>query len=149
MLTKNLSSPSKTLYYKFLGFLIKKGSKTSAKKILDKTFLIVSKIKGISMNVAMLRLFLRLNSFVEVKKVRVGRRSVSVPFSINLKRRSYLVVKWLMQAIKDDRKQISFSERLSDEILSTLSSSTSKSKKLKIANVSQAIKNRANIHYRW
>ena len=81
MINKNLGYKSKTHYKKFLGFLIKKGNKTGAKYILDKTFLIVSKSIGLPMHVSMLKLFLNLNSFVEVKKVQIGRRSLLVPFS--------------------------------------------------------------------
>ena len=149
MSNKNLAYKSKTLYKKFLGFLIKKGNKTVAKNILDRTFFMVSKVTGISMHVLMLKLFLNLNSFVEVKKVRVGRRSLLVPFSITLKRRSYLIVKWLMQAIKEDNKKTPLSTRLADEIVSVLNGSLSKSKKLRNLNISQAMANRSNIHYRW
>jgi ribosomal protein S7 len=149
MLDKKLSYENKTLYKKFLGFLIKKGNKVVAKKILDETFLIVSKTTGFSMDTSMLKLFLNLNSFVEVKKVRVGRRSLLIPFSINLKRRSYLIVKWLMQAIKEDKKKSSLSMKLSEEILSVLVNSSSKSKKLRNVNIAQAVANRSNIHYRW
>lgn len=140
---------SKTLYKKFLGFLIKKGNLISAKRILDKTFLIVAKQTGLSMEVALFKLFSNLNTFVEVKKVRVRRRSFLVPFSINLKRRSYLIVKWLMQAVKEDNKKSSMPEKLSFEIISVISGSTSRSKKLKNFNISQALANRSNTHYRW
>ena len=149
MSNKNSDYKSKTLYKKFLGFLIKKGNKTVAKNILDRTFFTVSKATGLSMHVLMLKLFLNLNSFVEVKKVRVGRRSLLVPFSITLKRRSYLIVKWLMQAIKEDNKKTPLSTRLADEIISVLNGSLSKSKKLRNLNISQAMANRSNIHYRW
>jgi ribosomal protein S7 len=144
-----LNHETKTLYKKFLGFLIKKGNKTGAKYILDKTFLIVSKSTGLPMHISMLKLFLKLNSFVEVKKVRIGRRSLLVPFSINLKRRSYLIVKWLMQAIKENKKKTSLSIRLSEEILQVLQGSNSGAKKLRNLNISQALANRSNIHYRW
>ena len=146
---KALNYKTKTLYKKFLGFLIKKGNKTVAKNILDKTFLIVSKTTGLPMHVSMLKLFLSLNSFVEVKKVRIGRRSLLVPFSINLKRRSYLIVKGLMQAIKENKKKTSLSVRLAEEILQILQGSTSAAKKLRNLNISQALANRSNIHYRW
>ena len=149
MSNKNLAYKSKTLYKKFLGFLIKKGNKTVAKNILDRTFFTVSKATGLSMHVLMLKLFLNLNSFVEVKKVRIGRRSLLVPFSINLKRRSYLIVKWLMQAIKENKKKTSLSIRLSEEILQVLQGSNSGAKKLRNLNISQALANRSNIHYRW
>jgi ribosomal protein S7 len=143
------SLKSKTLYKKFLGFLIKKGNLVSAKRILDNTFFLVSKKTGYSMELALLKLFLTLNSFVEVKKVRIRRRSFLVPFSVNLKRRSYLIVKWLMEAVKEDTKKDSLSNKLSAEIIRVLSGSSTKSKKLKSLNISQAIANRSNIHYRW
>lgn len=146
---RTLNYETKTLYKKFLGFLIKKGNKTGAKYVLDKTFLMVSKSIGLPMHVSMLRLFLNLNSFVEVKKVRIGRRSLLVPFSINLKRRSYLIVKWLMQAIKEKKKKTSLPTCLSEEILQVLRGSNSGAKKLRNLNVSQALANRSNIHYRW
>lgn len=149
MSNKDLNYKSKTLYKKFLGFLIKKGNKTVAKNILDSTFFSVSKTTGLSMHALMLKLFLNLNSFVEVKKVRVGRRSLMVPFSITLKRRSYLIVKWLMQAIKEDNKKTPLSVRLADEIIAVIGESLSKSKKLRDLNISQAMANRSNIHYRW
>ena len=149
MSNKDLNYKSKTLYKKFLGFLIKKGNKTVAKNILDSTFFSVSNTTGLSMHALMLKLFLNLNSFVEVKKVRVGRRSLMVPFSITLKRRSYLIVKWLMQAIKEDNKKTPLSVRLADEIIAVIGESLSKSKKLRDLNISQAMANRSNIHYRW
>ena len=149
MSNKASSYKSKTLYKKFLGFLTKKGNKTAAKNILDKTFFTVSKATGLSMHALMLKLFLSLNSFVEVKKVRVGRRSLLVPFSITLKRRSYLIVKWLMQAIKEDNKKTPLSARLAGEITAVICGSVSKSRKLRDLNISQAMANRSNIHYRW
>jgi ribosomal protein S7 len=63
-----------------------------------------------------LKIFLKLNSFVEVKRVRVKRSSHLVPFSIRLKRRSYLIIKWLMQAVKEDTRKVSMSEKLFVEI---------------------------------
>lgn len=148
MSKKNLNK-TKVLYSKFLGFLIKKGKINNAKKILDETFFLVSKKTGYSMEVALLKLFLMLNSYVEVKKVKLRRRSFLVPFSINLKRRSYLIVRWLIQAIKEDVKRDSLSSKLSSEIVSVLSGSVTRSKKLRNLNISQAISNRSNIHYRW
>ncbi|MEN9913480.1 MAG: Ribosomal protein S7p/S5e [Bacteroidota bacterium] len=149
MSIKSLNYETKTLYKNFLGFITKKGNKTKAKIILDRVFLIVSRTTGLSMHVCMLKLFINLNSFVEVKKVRIGRKSLLVPFSISLKRRSYLIVKWLMQVIKNDKKKIELSSRLAEEVLSVLRDTNSRSKKLRDLNLSQALSNRSNIHYRW
>ena len=97
----------------------------------------------------MIKLFIKLNSFVEVKKIRVRKRTIFVPFSINLKRRSYLVVKWLFEAIREDKKRSCLSIRLAEEIFLVLSNKLAKSKKLRSINIAQAIANRSNIHYRW
>jgi len=139
----------KNLYNNFLGFLIKKGNKIGAKNILTTAFLMVSKKTGYSLQTLILKIFLKLNSFVEVKRVRVKRSSHLVPFSIRLKRRSYLIIKWLMQAVKEDTRKVSMSEKLFVEISNTIKKSPSRSVKLRNFNISQALSNRSNIHYRW
>ena len=139
----------KNLYNNFLGFLIKKGNKIGAKNILTTAFLMVSKKTGYSLQTLILKIFLKLNSFVEVKRVRVKRSSHLVPFSIRVKRRSYLIIKWLMQAVKEDTRKVSMSEKLFVEISNTIKKSPSRSVKLRNFNISQALSNRSNIHYRW
>ena len=137
------------LYSKFLGFLIKKGNKIGAKKVINDAFLKVSKETGFSMHQLLLKLFLKLNSFVEVKRVRIRRSSHLVPFSITLKRRSYLIIKWLMQAVQEDKRKVSMSDKLYVEISNTIGNTPSRSLKIRNLNVSQALANRSNIHFRW
>jgi ribosomal protein S7 len=150
MTNRNIKqNKDKILYDKFLGFLVKKGSKIGAKKVLDKTFSIISNKTRFSRRTSLTKLFSILNSFVEVKSVRVRRRFVLVPFSINLKRRSYLIVKWVMDAMRTKKKKSSFSTKLAEEILSVLRGSFSRSKKSRDINISKAMANRSNIHYRW
>jgi ribosomal protein S7 len=149
MTASYLKSKPKSLYYKFLGFLIKKGSKNSAKKTLDSAFLTVSKKTGLSLQSLILQVFFKLNSFVEVRKVRVKRSSHVVPFSIGLKRRSYLIIKWLALAASEDKRKVSLSEKLADEVLTLVKGSASKSLKLKEITLAQALVNRSNAHFRW
>jgi len=139
----------KNLYSKLLGFFVKKGKKVKSKKILDNAFFSVSKKTGFSFCYILYTLFLKLNIFVEAKKVRIKRRSVVVPFSISLKRRSYLVTKWLMQSVLQNEGRILTEIKLFEEILKVLTNSSSKSLKMKSLNNSQALANRSNIHYRW
>jgi ribosomal protein S7 len=139
----------KNLYSKLLGFFVKKGKKVKSKKILDNAFFLVSKKTGFSFCYILYTLFLKLNIFVEAKKVRIKRRSVVVPFSISLKRRSYLVTKWLMQSVLQNEGRILTEIKLFEEILKVLTNSSSKSLKMKSLNNSQALANRSNIHYRW
>lgn len=139
----------KTLYDKFLGFLIKKGNKIKAKKILDSSFIKLSKKTGLLPRQLLLNLYLKLNSFVEIKKVRIRRSSHFVPFSISVKRRIYLIVKWLMIIVNNDTRKIPSSEKIYTELFNLLKTSSSKSLKLRHLNVSKAASNRSNIHFRW
>lgn len=149
MAKKYLSVHKTTLYNKLLGVLTKQGNKTAAVKIINSAFLKVSKSTTLSMNKILLKLFLKLNSFIEVKKVRVKRSFHLVPFQITLKRRSYLIIKWLMQVIKTDSRNISISDKLAFEIEHTLKSENSKLLSLQTLNTTLALANRSNIHYRW
>jgi len=149
MSKKYLFVHKKTLYNKLLGFVTKKGNKTVALKIITSAFFKVSTNTKQSMNQILLKLFFKLNSFVEVKKVRVRRNFHFVPFQITLKRRSYLIIKWLIQAIKTNTKNISISDKLAFEIEQTLKSDNSKSLNIKNVNTTLALANRSNIHYRW
>lgn len=149
MILETSLKKSENIYCKFLGFLVKKGSRILGKQILDKAFIQVTVETMFSRQVSLTKLFRGLNSFVEVKKVRVRRRFVLVPFPISLKRRSYLIVKWIMQAITKDERKTSFSNKLTKEILSTLSDASARTVLLKRLNLSQALANRSNVHFRW
>ena len=149
MLKKKNLLTKKTLYNKLVGFILKKGDKNRSLKIVNDAFFKVSTNTNLSMHIIVLQLFLKLNSFVEVKKVRVKRSFHLVPFQITLKRRSYLIVKWLMQAVKSDKRNISTVEKLAFEIEQTLKTDTSKSLKLRNLNLTSALANRSNLHYRW
>ena len=96
-----------------------------------------------------LQLFLKLNSFVETKKVRIRRSTHLVPFAITLKRRSYLIIKWILLAVKEDIRKISITEKLASEIEQTIGKNASKSVKIRQSNIVSALSNRSNIHFRW
>jgi ribosomal protein S7 len=146
---KRTVSKDFNLYDKFLGFLIKKGNKNVAKSILEKALIKLSKKLRISKNIIFLRIFFKLNTFVEVRKIKIRNRSYFVPFSLSVKRRAYLVIKWLLLAVKENKAKISMSEKLYLEIDSILTKQNCKTKSFKIFNNNQAFLNRANSHYRW
>ena len=140
---------NKTIYTNFVGFLTKKGHKVAAKRIVDEAFYKASKATSLPTQVVLTETFMKLNSLVEIKRVRIGAQTHVVPFSINFKRRSYLVVKWLMDAVDQDKRKVSTSEKLAMELTNTVKNKTSKSIQTKEMNTEQALLNRANIHYRW
>jgi ribosomal protein S7 len=140
---------NKTVYLSFLGFLTKNGNKTSAKKILDRAFFNVSTQIKCPTYFILMKTFSSLNSFVEIKKVRIKRGTHIVPFSIGFKRQVYLVTRWLMESAFEDTRKISIVDKLSSEILSILKTKGSKSLLKKNLNLRGSTNNRSNIHFRW
>lgn len=144
-----LKSSNTTIYTNFLGFLTKNGNKIVAKKIIDSAFLATARQVSLPLHLLLIKIFFKLNSFVETKKIRIKRSTHTVPFGITFKRRTYLILKWLMEVVKEDKRKISTSEKLSIELLNILKDKSSKTIIKKNLNISQAISNRSNIHYRW
>jgi ribosomal protein S7 len=138
-----------SLYLKLLGALIKNGHKLKAKKIIDEAFFYAGNTTLIPLDRILLKLFLVLNTFVETKTLSIKRRSYTIPFAINLKRRIYLAISWLLKAVSENKKRLPFSIKLGMEIHSILKSKSSLALRFKKLNCKQAILNRANIHYRW
>jgi small subunit ribosomal protein S7 len=149
MAKKYLSTKNKNLYNKVINFFTKKGNKVKATNLVNSAFDKVSKSTGLSFNAILTKLYLKLNSFVEIKKIKVRRGFHLVPFPISHKRSTYLMIKWLLQAIKDDKRKIPVSDKLFLEINQTISSSSSKSLDIKNSNITQVLANRSNIHFRW
>lgn len=140
------------LYKKLTGFLTKKGNKIRAKNIVDSSFLLLSKKLRCPLPSLVFLVFKILNTFVEAKKVRVKRRMHIVPFSITLRRRSYLIIKWLIQAVSENNEKISMIKKIYKEVLLLLvkkKRGESKAFKLKQLNNKLAISNRSKMHYRW
>lgn len=137
------------LYNKFLGFLTKKGKKTVAKFLLEKVFLLLEKKIKLCKHRIFLTIFLKLNTFVETKKIKIRNRSYIVPFSLSLKRRSYLVIKWLLKVVAENKEKISIAEKIFKEIFEVFTNPKAKSLNYKKINNTQAFLNRSNFHYRW
>jgi small subunit ribosomal protein S7 len=149
MAKKYLSTKNKNLYNKVINFFTKKGNKVKATNLVNSAFDKVSKSTGLSFNAILTKLYLKLNSFVEIKKIKVRRGFHLVPFPISHKRSTYLMIKWLLQAIKNDNRKVPVSDKLFLEINQTISSSSSKSLDIKNSNITQVLANRSNIHFRW
>ena len=129
MLKKYLLSHKKSLYSILVGFITKNGNKSQATKIVNSAFLKVSKKTGLSKRQILLKLFLKLNSFVEVRKLKIRKRIFFVPFPTTLKRRLYLELIGIMkgseyrveESIKDDPVVMKAKEILQDPIAYTSS----------------------------
>lgn len=138
-----------SFYNLILGFFIKKGNKSKAKALLDNTFLIVQKKTKKPLSFLLNILFFKLGTVIEVKKVSIGKRTHYIPIVIGPKRRIYLIIKWLKQAISLDKRKVSVSVKLADEILKVLSNKPCHSLNTRNENLKLASSNRSNIYYRW
>jgi pentatricopeptide repeat protein len=112
MLKKYFLSHKKSLYSILINSLTKNGNKSKAIKIINSAFLKVSTNTGLSKRQVLLKLFLKLNSFVEVRQLKVRKRIFFVPFPTTLKSRLYLTVKWLIKAAKENKKKFPFLKNL-------------------------------------
>ena len=141
----------KSFYNTFLGLLIKNGNRVSAKRLLDKAFFLLLKTTRIPFNLVILKIFLLLNTFVEVKQLKKYKKfSYQVPFPITLKRKLYLSVKWILSSALEDKRRVPLFEKIAQEItLLVTNKSVSKSYKKKHKNLDLAMANKSNVHFRW
>jgi small subunit ribosomal protein S7 len=146
-----MSMNNKTLpfYNVLLGFFIKKGKKQKAKVMLDRTFSILQEKTRKPLSLLMGIYFFRLRTVVEIRKVKKGKHAHYVPFLVGPKRRVFLIVKWLKEAVEEDKRLVSYEEKLSSEILKVLANKPCVSLNKKKENIKLAVSNRSNIYYRW
>lgn len=141
----------KTNFYKrILNNFILKGKKVVVKNLFDKTLTDVAKILKISTLKLLFKIYLKLNSFIEIKRVNIKRRSYVIPFSVPYSRRVYFIAKRLKTSIRSDKRKISYYEKLKSEIYNLfLMKLNSRSLKLLKSNQTQIRVSRSNIHFRW
>jgi ribosomal protein S7 len=140
----------KTLYNSFVNSFILKGKKKIAKNIIDGTLLSLSKSTGISLVKLLFNIYLKLDYFIEIKQVKIKRRTYTIPFSISYSRRIYLIIKKIKSATESTKRKTSFSENLKVELYNILKlSNNSKALKLLRNNQAQSKTSRSNIHFRW
>ena len=140
---------SNFVYNKFLGILLKKGKKAKIKKILDTALTNVSKKIRKPINYILYRVIYNLITRIEIKKVTFRNGSFLIPFLISYSRQIYLVLKWIVASIQQDKRKISSVKKLSVEIFRIVMKLPCGSLKAKNFNNSQAYSNRSNTHFRW
>lgn len=152
LVSKNLISPHKfsfSLYNKLLLFIFRVGKKNIWEQKFSSIFdLLVLKLHY-SKSLLLLKIFIRLFTRVEVKKVKARKRITHIPFFIKLPRSIFLALKWIFMASSKKKTNISFQNTLFTELLQLITKKSSFSlQKLEENNI-LAFKNRSNIHYRW
>lgn len=138
------------LFNKLVNMFLKKGHKLKAKKIVKTVFRFLYKETGFTFSYLVFIFFVKLNLFVEVRTVRAKKRAHLVPFALRLNRRYFLITKLLTQAILLNKKKISRSKKVIEELLALYSTpEKALTYQLKDKILKAALDNRSNTHYRW
>lgn len=141
---------NQNLYNVFVGYLIKKGNKIQAKRIIDSTFFALSTKFNLPFSVILRKILKKMGNSIEVKTIKMRKNTHVVPFAITQSRKNYLLVKKIMDSVKEDASNRSVTEKLIDELTSILvSNKSSKSLQKNKLALKQAVSNRSNIHFRW
>jgi ribosomal protein S7 len=136
-------------YKKILGLVLKKGKKSLFNLILNKSFNFLQRTLKLSFSYLLNTLYIALSTFVESKTIKIKRRLYTIPFPISINRRIYLIGKWLLLSIAANKKKISFSKKLIEEIMLIVQNQTSKALTFKKDNIVKSLSNRSNAHFRW
>lgn len=141
---------NQTLYNVFIGYLTKKGNKLHAKNILDAVFFELARKFNLPLSVILRKILRKMGSNIEIKTIKMKKNTHVVPFAINQNRRNYLLVKKIMDAVKEDTTNRPIINKLTDELTGILLSARSNKslQKNKLA-LKQAVLNRSNTHFRW
>lgn len=137
------------LYKNFINFIFREGKKYIWDKIIAHIFILLKKTLKFSQNIILVKIFLRLHSKVEVKKVKTRNKIIFVPVFISIRRRFFLALKWLLIAVKKNKLQIPLKDKLFFEILKLVTEKSCYSLKQLELNNKNVYLFRSNFHYRW
>lgn len=136
-----------TTVAKFINHVMRRGKKTTARKIIYEAFNIIKeKLKKDPLEIFDLALQ-NAAPFLEVKSKRVGGATYQVPREVKGERRLTLAMRWIIQAAKS-KKGKPMREKLAQELIDA-SSNTGVAVKKKEDTHRMAEANRAFAHFRW
>ena len=101
----------------FFKFLLKKGNINKSTTVFKETFHILFKETGLGSYTILTQLCINLHINFEVKRIRVRHNSHLVPVPLSLRRRYYLICKWVFDAVNLNKTNQKFSIKLASEII--------------------------------
>lgn len=151
---KSNKSNIRSHYNKFIGSLTKQGNKVAARNILTTAIKNVFLRKKMDIDYILASAFKDLQTHVEIKKIVRGvkrkMRITWIPFPLSKKRQAFLKIKWIVQAARENRKNITFSEKLTNELWNLIyDKKKSKALAKKLESKDIILANKSNSHYRW
>ncbi len=136
------------LYSTFVNFFIKMGKKSIVESNIEIFLKKTSKVLNLSNIKIILLFFLRLNTKVEVRSIKIRRRVNTIPFLISVKRQKFLALFWFYKAIIANKDKLSHKNKLIFELNNILQNKGIALSFLE-KNNQLALKSRSNAHYRW
>ena len=137
------------LFKSLLGLMIKDGKKSLATQILKEAFIQASFLCNLPSVKISIKLAESLLCSVETRKLKIKKTTYLVPFIISEKRKYFLISKWILTTVREDKRRVSFKQKLVEEFILILKKNKGETISKKNLNITQATKNKANIHYRW
>lgn len=137
------------LYFKFINFIFKKGKKFFWEKMFSNIFNNLSLKYKYSRSFILAKIFVRLYTRVELRKIKSRKRLSFIPFFIKIKRSLFLALKWIFLSILNNNTLTSSANKFFIELSQILSLKSCLSiKKLEENNIA-SFENRSNIYYKW
>ncbi len=141
------SKYSNALVAKFINYVMRKGKKSTAQKIMYKTFDIISeKHKQDPLNVFETAIR-NVGPTVEVKSRRIGGATYQVPREVRGERRMALAYRWILNAARS-KKGKPMHQKLAEELIAAAKNEGSAVKK-KLDTHRMAEANKAFAHFSW
>lgn len=137
------------LYLKFISCIFKTGKKFFWESAFALIFNNLSLKFGYSRSFILSKIFIRLFTRVELKRVKSRKRLSYIPFFITIKRSLFLALKWIFIGTLSNNTKISVQNKLFIELIQILTLKSCVSLKKLEENNSSSFNNRSNVHYRW
>ena len=136
-------------YNKILLTTFRVGKKSKWNVMLLNLFDLLCTTLKYSISILFLKIFIRLFTRVELKKIKSRKRVTFIPFFIKPKRSLFLALKWIFLSASKSLNTTSYQNKLYVELIQLLTFKTCYSiQKLEENNIN-SFKNRSNVHYRW
>lgn len=149
VLKKKFSFSPFNIYKKFISFIFNNGKKVIWEKKISLIFSFLSIKLSYSSTLLLLKIFLRLYTKVEIKKIKTRKRIHLIPRLIKFYRSFFLSLKWLFLSLLKNKIKSSLSSKLILELTTLLRKKTCNSLLLVLANNKSVAINRSNFTFRW
>ena len=137
------------LYSKTVNSFMLGGGKNVMKSVIDAVFDKLASSFLCSLDNLLFIIFNSLKAYIEIKKLKRGRRTFLVPLPTKRRRRVHLALSWIFTAIQDSKLKISFEEKLYLELKKIVLKQSCLSLDCLQKNNKFVKANKANLHYRW